>query len=260
MKKRLLTFLFAIVVAQVWAEENQDSEQSAPKSAIELQRSNAKAMSLPHYGSLLIDWGFPMLRNCPQEMNSASLGARFLDVYFYYNIPLGRSHCYISLGTGWGADEYRFTKRDDNRYTLVRVEEGKRTEFEDFSTVVPRSDQKSRRAKLNLSYWDFLLEIRFSADCEYPKEGFFVAVGGKLGALLNSSTTLWYKEDNENKCCTFYDSFNLNQIRYGAQARLGYSRLSLLYTYIFSTLFAKDQGPHNSATKPHNIGLSIDIF
>ncbi|MEL6606999.1 MAG: outer membrane beta-barrel protein, partial [Bacteroidota bacterium] len=183
-----------------------------------------------------------------------------LNLSAYYNIRLGKSHFTISPGIGIGFEGYQFKKQNKRYNTLVRCEDDSRhTEFEDVDTLLPYR-KKILQSSLDVKYSDFLLEFRFNANSKYPKESFFVALGGKLGMLWGASTTIRYQEDGETKERVIYESFNLNKLRYGLHARVGWERLSVFYTHIFSNLFSKGKGPDKTTTEPGTIGLSIDLF
>ena len=268
MKKLIFTPLLVITAVHTWAQEAQNNAQGTPeptppkKQEQKAQPSNLqpRSVELPNYGSLVIDWGFDVLRDCPQEMVLNFWGSRFSNVYFYYNIRLGQSHFAISPGIGMGFEGYQFKKQNEQYTALVRNEDSRHTECKDARKLFPKSEE-ILQSNLDLSYFDFfMLEVRFSANCKYPKESFFVALGGKLGMLWGAATTIKYKEDDQIKQRIDVECFNLNRMRYGAHARLGWGRFSLFYTQTLSTLFNEDQGPGKTTTKPYSVGLSVDLF
>jgi hypothetical protein len=119
---------------------------------------------------------------------------------------------------------------------------------------------KILQSEFNVRYLDIILEARFNANRKYPKEGFFVAIGGKLGMQWGASTTVEYQEDNETKKRTMTDSFNINSARYGLHAKLGWGRFSAFYAHTFSSLFKENKGPGRTQTCPYSMGISIDLF
>ncbi|MEM9416999.1 MAG: hypothetical protein AAF963_01450 [Bacteroidota bacterium] len=273
MKKLVFTLLLITTLVPTWAQEAQNDLQAPAKSAplqaeqtekhkVPLRSLNATPLQLPNYGSLVIDWGFSFLQDCPQAIDWYSLGSRFSNVAGYYNIRLGKSHFILSVGAGLEFDRYHFKQQEKTSYhTLVRKDEKDRhTAFQDARKLLPKS-QEILQSTLDASYLDILIvELRFNANKKYPKEGFFAAIGGRLGKLLNPSTTIKYKEDDETKQRTLWESFNLESIRYGAHCRIGWGRISIFYNYIVSPLFQKDKGPGKTTTMPHKVGLSVDLF
>jgi len=263
MKKLIFTLLLSTTSAYVvWAQEALDSEQSPQETVPPTQEgqkhtdkdhlNNLKAISVkpPNYGSLVIDWGFDFLRDCPSEIDSKSWRARFANIGLYYNIPVGHSHFTISPGMGLSFEGYKL-KGD---YTLERDATG---------TVFKQNSNPSEvvLSALDIRYVDFfMLEVRFNANSKWPKESFFVALGGRWGILWKACTTVRYKEHDETKERNSWETFNLNNTHYGLHARLGWGRFGLSYMHTLSSLFKEGKGPSKDTTKPWSLGLSIDLF
>ncbi len=265
MKNLVLALIFIITSVNTWAQDTPNQAATPQKPLKHGQQAHPhqpkpETNQLPNYSSLVIDWGFDWLRDRPQEMDLKLLGSRFSNIYLYYNIRLGQSHFAISPGIGVGFGRYQFKeKKAKHYYTLVRNQTSRHTAFEYANNIFPTSTA-ILQSRLNLRYLDFMLEGKFSANLKYPKESFFVALGFKLGMLWHASTAVKYKEDDQTKQQIAVEFFNLNKIRYGLQARLGWGHFSLFYAQILSHLFNKDSGPGNTTTKPYSIGLSIDFF
>ena len=272
MKKLAFAFLSMLICKNAHSQEPHSEVQDTSASIVTPQtpqvhtqkatasKPKVKALKFPNYGSLLIDWGVNRLRNSPQEMKPSFFGSRFSNISFYYNIPLGRSHFTISTGVGIGFEGYDFKKHNEKYYTLVRGDgDDRHTKFEKAAALLPKQ-KKILQSRLNAKYFDLGLALRFNANSKYPKESFWVAVGGKLGMLWKASTTIKYKEDGQTKKRTLSESYNLNQMRYGVQASLGWGRFGLCYTQFFSTFFDEGKGPGETTTKPYSIGLSVDLF
>lgn len=253
----------------VWAHKNQDNKpstlESAPlteeaKQAVPTNRLDILPIEWPDYGSLLIDWGFNFLRDCPKEMKDKAFNARSLNLSAYYNIRLGKSHFVISPGIGVGFEGYQFQEAKGEYWTAVRKEsDRKHTAFKQVKDLLPKSE-KVIKSELGVRYWDALLEVRFNSDKKYPKEGFFAAIGFNIGVPQVASTTIKHQEEGEPEKNVHYASYNLNKMRYGAQARLGWGRFSIFYARTFSNLFNEEKGPNETTTKPAKFGLSIDLF
>jgi hypothetical protein len=261
MKKLIFTLLLSITSVCVWAQEAQEHAQCTQETVPPTQEvqkwvhkghpQKLKATSImpPNYGSMVIDWGFNFLKNCPSEISEKSWGARIATIGLYYNIRLGHSHFTISPGIGLSFEGYRLQKG----YTLKRNATG--TVFKDNN---PSSIVLSA---LDVRYLDFcMLEVRFNANSKWPKESFFVALGGKVGWLWKACATVQCKEHNETKECNSWETFNLNGLRYGMHARIGWGRFGLCYTHMLSSLFEEGKGPKKTTANPHSLGLSIDLF
>ena len=55
------------------------------------------------------------------------------------------------------------------------------------------------------------------------------------------------------------DDFNLNMLRYGATARIGYENFNIYGTYYFTPLFKTDMGPGGIDLFPFEIGIAFTI-
>lgn len=262
MKKLIFTLLLSTSSLYVEAQRAQDNDTStqaiAPptKESVEYKyedyasQPQSAAEKPSNYGSLVIDWGFDFLRNNPSEMDLKFWQSRFMNICLCYNIRLGYSHFTMSPGIGLGFERYQFAAQKP----LGRNAGNRTTEFQD-------DNRKISSSGLDARYIDFLmLEARFSNNIQDPKESFFIAIGGKLGALWKASYTIKYTEDDETKTQTTSERFNLNKMRYGFHARAGWGRFGLCYTYMFSSLFNKNQGPGKTTSKTHSLGIAIDLF
>lgn len=267
MKKLIFTLLLSVTSGYVWAQEGQNYQQhvqdittSVPKDKDNKPQNHfdqlkAAPAQLSNYGSLVIDWGINFLQDHPYAMNVNYWGSRAASGSIYYNIRLGRSHFTISPGIGITFNRYQF---DDKGNTLVRDKESRNTILKKTEEQFPKSE--IAQSTWNMRYVNFMLQARFNANSKRPKEGLFVAIGGRMCLLWRASTTVKYKEDNETKTQNNKECFNLNKTRWGAHAMLGWGRFGLCYTRMFSNLFKRDKGPDNNATKTHSITLSVDLF
>ena len=262
MRKLIFTLVLSTTSAYVWAQGSQDNEQQNTQKTVPLTQESQEyarkdhlkklkttPVKPPNYGSVIIDWGFDFLRGSPSGIDSGSWGARFANIGLHYNIRLGHSHFTISPGMGLSFEGYRLKKG----YTL---------ESNATDTVFKKSSDPSKilLSALDARYLDLFLEARFNANSKWPKESFFVALGGKLGMLWKACATVRCKEHNETKECNNWETFHLNEFRYGLYARIGWGRFGLCYTHVFSSLFKEDKGPNQTTTQPCSLSLSIDLF
>jgi hypothetical protein len=209
-----------------------------------------------NYFSIGLDLGLDFLWNAPNKMEPYFLNPKLPTMSIYYNIPITNSHFMFSPGILWGNHSYSFK----NNYTLTRQgEHGNRhtTIIEAKSLLDPQVQVKS--SSLDISYIDLVAELRFNTNRLEPQDGFFIAVGGNLGVLLNAATTLQYQEDNQLKARITKESFNLNSIRYGTLVRVGWGRFGAFYAQTLSNLFNK-QGFYKHTMKPFSVGLTINLL
>jgi Outer membrane protein beta-barrel domain len=262
MKKLLLTYLLFSASAYAWAQKGEGDEKNTQEKAPlaqesqqyvykdHLEKPRITSVKFPNYGSLVIDSRLNFLRDCPPEMNSKDWRARIAGISVYYNIHLGRSHFTISPGIGLSFEGYTLQKDR----TLLRYPT---------STVFKNEGDSSGNvlSALEIRYLDFcLLEVRFNANSKWPKENFFIALGGKVGVLWKAYTTVRYERHDEIKKCNNWETFNLNKVRYGICAKLGWGRFGLCYMHTLSSLFEEGRGPGATDTKPCSLGISIDLL
>jgi hypothetical protein len=112
--------------------------------------------------------------------------------------------------------------------------------------------KKSKLATVYLTL-PLLLEIQLPVDNHH-----FNVAAGFIGALkLGSHTKMVMEGAHDIKS---YDDFNLNLMRCGATARIGYRNLQLYGTYYLTPLFEKGMGPGGYDLFPFEIGISLSCF
>jgi len=268
MKKLVFTFLMALVSVFVRAQEVQENGQSAQEVAVPMtptpdyeirehtQQQKSRPTKLPNYGSLMIDLGANFFRIYPPQMALNYWGSRLASGSVYYNIPVGNSPLSINPGIGVSFHSYTFKNREN---ILARDKKSRSTVLEKGSTYFSQSS-KIVHSALHMRYVDFMLEAKFNANKHEPKTSFLVALGVKTCWLWKASTIVAYKEDDAIKKQKNSESFNLNKIRWGGYARLGWGRFGLCYTHMVSSLFQEDKGPDDNITQTGSITLSVDLF
>lgn len=197
-------------------------------------------------GSLTFDLGFNFLQNAPDNMNLRWFRSKDIGIYYLYPIPVGETRFSVHTGLGFGFAKFSFKEN----VTLSDT---------DSTQVVPLDDiyenASISKTQFSAHYVDIPVELRFYTKDKY--RGFMVAVGGKVGRLLNSYTKVNYEQGGEDKSDKLSRSYNLNPWRYGLQARLGFRGINLTGYYGLSELFQKNQGPQVNNFK---VGLSIALF
>ncbi len=91
----------------------------------------------------------------------------------------------------------------------------------------------SRYLRLPLAF-----QLRSNEDSKGNRAHF--VFGPEVGLLLNGKLKQVSKERGKEK---FEDDYNLEPVRYGAFARLGYNGFGVYAKYYFNDVFAKNQGP-----------------
>jgi hypothetical protein len=251
MKNLAFALLLFLSPGYLWAQE----EHPIPKyTDTEEMSSSFQEDLFMNYASIVIDLGPDLLLNAPQTMKLNLLKLKRPNGYFYYNIPIGESHFMVSPGFGFGHNSYTF--KDD--YTVTRDKISRHTKIEKAQSLLG-DGLKVTSSSLGISYVDLVTEFRFNTNRVEPQDGFFLAIGFNLGIRIGASTTLQYKEDDQTKTRITEESFNLNRLRYGIIARVGWSRFGAFYSYTFSNLF-NSQGPSKNNIHPFSFGLSLNLL
>ncbi|MCH8318848.1 MAG: PorT family protein [Bacteroidetes bacterium] len=170
--------------------------------------------------------------------------SRGFNFYIMRNFELGKSFEF-SIGLGFGNSNIFFDK------SIISYDDSSNTVFIDTITF--------KSYKLSTTYIDLPLELRFKTKPNASQKSFKIAIGGKIGYLINSHTK-FKGEDylNINGGSELRHKIlnikNIAKVRYGATARIGYGNVYLFAYYSLSTVFEKDKGP--KAT-PFSAGLTF---
>ncbi len=199
-------------------------------------------------GTLTLDFGFNFLQNAPDNMDLRFWKSKGVGIYYLYDMPIGESKFSFHPGFGVGFESYAFSQNVTLAYPAGADTVGiVSLDGEVYETV--------DKSKLITHYVDVPLEFRF-----YTKEnqrGFMVAVGAKVGYLFSAYTKIKYENEGSTITDKSRQDFNLNRLRYGASARLGFRGFNLHGQYMLSDLFKSDGGPEVNNFK---VGLSIALF
>lgn len=225
-------------------------------SVAQEEGSNAKATQiaskeLPNIpGTFLLEFGFNIPLNNPDTFDVGFWGTRTFNVYYQYDLRIGKSKFSIHPGIGFAFERYKLT----NSYTLEATDEG--------TELVPAYEiyQGVKKSMIVTNYIDVPIEIRFSTNPNDPGRSFHASLGGRVGYLYDSFTKIKYREDGETKKIKDKQNFNLSDFRYGAFVKMGAGSLSLFCYYNFSPLFKDDRGPEQTDMNTLTVGLSLSSF
>lgn len=245
MRKLAAFFIGFLLSFGVFAMENDDDNDKKKK------KNNARP-DLP--GILLIDFGFNFLTDNPEGMDVGFWGSKIVNFYYYWDIPIGKSHFSFGPGIGLGLEKYSF---EDNN-TLALDNSGN-TEIIEVSSILD-DDVEIKKSKIAANYIDVPIEFRFHANKENHDLGFRAAVGGKVGFLFAGHTKIKYEGDGDNKKLKQKEDFNLQRLRYGVTARIGFPGINLFGFYSLSELFESGKGPDETTASSFNLGISISGF
>ena len=160
--------------------------------------------------------------------------------FLRYSIGLQKDKRNIGLVTGLGLtfNDYRFS----NPYTIEN----------DNGMVKPVLLEKATlsKTKLSTSYLTVPLMLEFQIPVNGREKKLYIS-GGVIGGLKVGSHTK-IKQDGDKKKSR--DDFNINPVRYGGTARVGYKGINLFGTWYLSKFFKDNRGPDLT---PFTIGIGL---
>jgi hypothetical protein len=144
------------------------------------------------------------------------------------------------LGLNW--NNYRF----DGNNNIAMGPEGVIQELDPGANL-----EKSKLATLFLTI-PVLLEAQIPVDHNHLS-----IAAGPIGAIkLGSHTKMVFEDGHTVKS---YRDFNLNMLRYGVTARVGYGNFQVYGTYYMTPLFQKGKGPGGIDLYPFEIGVALSF-
>ena len=203
-------------------------------------------------GTLLIDLGFNFLTNAPESMDTKFFGSKTFNLYYQYDIPFGESKFSFHPGIGVGIDKLGF--KDSAFIDINQDADGNSITVMD---VLPFDIKKSQLA---ITYLDIPVEFRFHTNPYDKSRSFKFGIGGRVGLRLSSHNKLKYTLSGIDFKSKNHINYNLNNLRYGATARIGIGWFNLFYYHNFSELFKSGRAPEDKAISSYTIGLTIAGF
>lgn len=198
---------------------------------------------------LLIQVGYAGWAEAPDSLNIKGFSKSF-NVYLMLDFPFKTDPRFsVAFGPGIGTDNIRFEK------TRIGVADQTSTlRFQDLSDT-----NHFKKYRLVTAFLEAPIELRYSSNPLNNKKSFKVALGVKVGTLLDvhtkgkewetrtGSTLNNYTEKIKSK--TFF-----NKNRLAATMRVGRGNFSLYGTYQLGPLIKEGLGPQ---VKPFSIGLTL---
>jgi hypothetical protein len=190
-------------------------------------------------GTLLFEFGYGMLQNgSPEGVDIATFRSRTANIYYMYDFRLfGSKYISFNPGFGMGFDNYMFEnslspeRLGDSALVFLNVRQA-------LEAVEGTTDINLQKTKLAATYFDIPMEFRFRT--KPSKKSFRLAVGGKVGFLLDSKTKVKYELSGDNYKRKTKTNFGVERFRYGVHARIGFGSLNFFCYYALSELFEKD--------------------
>ncbi len=234
-----ITFFSNYAIAQVATQNKAEKVATAPPKKKVLTTSRDR---------FSINMNIDNFHNKPDSIK-VKWYSRGFEMYLMYDRQLGKSRFSVAPGVGIGINNY-YTN------SIVVKDSTNKTILSEIPTGL-----SYKRNKMNIVYADVPIELRYRSKPDLNGNSIKVAVGVRLGYLLNSHVkyrgTDYTALDRGTITEKLITIQNLSTLRYGLTARVGYSVVSLQFYYGLNPLFQLNRGP---AMYPFSVGISFNGF
>lgn len=200
------------------------------------------AYSKPSRDYFMFQLGYDGWTGAPDSVNMGGL-SRSLNMYLCYDFPIKTSHFSFAAGVGVASSNLFF--------------DGQQVVIDDTISQIQFLDDNDafKRFKYSLNYVEAPLELRYFSNKLNRNKGFKMAIGMKVGALLNAHTKSVRDYNNKpirEKVSTrrFVETY-----RVGGTLRAGYGNFSIYGQYGLNGLFRSGNGPAD--VFPFSIGICV---
>lgn len=197
----------------------------------------------------MIQLGYDSWAGKPDTIKTKGL-SRSLNVYFMLDFPFKTDPRFsIGLGAGISGSSIFF----DN--TLIGIAgAGTKLNFRNVSDT-----NHYKKYKLSTAYAEVPVELRFAANPEANSKSLKLAIGAKIGTMLNAHTkgkNLLGKTGATLNAFTVKESSKrfFNSTRLAATGRVGYGVFSIFGSYQINNFLKEGAGPE---LHPYSIGISL---
>ncbi|MEO7524021.1 MAG: outer membrane beta-barrel protein [Ferruginibacter sp.] len=176
--------------------------------------------------------------------------SRGFNSYLMLDLPF-KTDQRFSVGLGVGVSTSSIGFKNTN------VDLSSRTPYLPF--IAADSIEHYKKFKIATSYLEVPLELRFTANPETPAKTFKIAIGAKVGTLVNAHSKGKTLLDGLGKeRGSFISKINsksyFNSTKFAGTVRVGYGYFSLFAAYNFTTIFKETVAPN---TRLLQLGLTI---
>ncbi|MCU7550661.1 PorT family protein [Chitinophagaceae bacterium LB-8] len=236
---RRIVFTGFILIAALHVFAQKDSTVH-PKPAVTLPRSN---------DHLILQFGYTAWNGTPDTINTSGFHRAF-NAYFMFDFPFkSNPHFSAAIGAGVSTENVYFDK------TIVDIKSTSSSlQFRDASDT-----NHFKKFKIATTFLEAPVELRYNANPENNNKSFKIAVGAKIGTLLNAHTK--GKELQNKGGGTVNDYITkentkrfFNQNRISLTGRIGYGNLSIFGSYAVTPLFKEGLAP---TIRPFTFGIML---
>lgn len=246
MKKTLLTGFAILYILISFAQDvPAETEKKKDRSKISLaNRSN------DHF---LLQFGYAGWAGKPDSINTKGLSRSF-NFYVMMDFPFKTDPRFsVALGPGVGTDHIFFDKTN-----ITIADQSKPLRFQNLTDT-----NHFEKYKLVSAFLELPVELRFSSNPEKSGKSFKLAIGAKVGSLVDIHVKGKRWVDKSGNLVTGFgerfvqkqkDKHFFNGYRLVSTARIGYGYFSLFGTYELGPFIKEGLGP---TIHPFSIGITL---
>ena len=237
MRRIVITGFILLATFNVFAQ-NDTTKQKKP--SVTLPRSN---------DHLVLQLGYVGWNGKPDTINTGGLNRAF-NVHFMLDFPFKTNPNFsAAAGLGVSTENVYFDK------TIVDIKATTSTlSFRDASDT-----SHFKKYKIATTFLEIPVELRYSANPDNNKKSFKMAIGAKVGTLVNAHTK---GKELQNKSGGTINNYIVkentkrffNSTRLSLTGRIGYGNLSFFGSYAVTPLFKEGLAP---TVRPLTVGLML---
>jgi hypothetical protein len=250
MNKNTITLFLILLAGVSFGQNTADQKKKAP--------------NLP--GVFLIDLGVNQGIGSPSTFNQAFWGSRTVNIYYQYQIRIGRSKFSFNPGFGLSLERWKFKDGATliDTVELVSYPNGAPApiQVEQYNLLSPTRiyPKLADKSMLVANYFEIPIDFRFDTKPEDIGRSLNIALGGRVGVLYDAFTKVKYNDLGEVVKVKNKLNHGLSTFRYGIYTRLGVGNFSIFGFYNLSDMFEKNKGPLGTTMKSFTVGISVNGF
>lgn len=239
MRKIVIAVIAICLVSTAFAQK----DSTARKITISSRKET------PSNDHFMIQLGYLNWVGKSDSINTKGLPRTF-NWYIMLNFPFKTDpHWSVAIGPGIATDNMYF-----NKMTVGIADNTTRISFNDVSDTT-----HFKKYKLATAFLEAPVELRYRFNPNNDKKSVKIALGAKIGTLLNAHIKGVTEQNSNNqtlKDYTLKESSKkfFNHQRLSLTGRIGYGPLSLFASYSVTPLFKEGFGP---TVRPMSIGLTL---
>jgi hypothetical protein len=239
MRKIVIAVLAVCLASTAFAQKDSTIRKMMPGSTKE-------APSNDHF---FIQLGYLIWNNKPDSIHTKGM-PRTLNMYVMLNFPFKTNpHWSVAIGPGIASDNMYFDKM-----TVGIARNTPEVQFKNVADTI-----HFKKYKLSTNYFEAPVELRYRFDPHNDRNSVKIAVGAKVGLLINGHVKGVTLENASNQTINDYTAKEstkhyFSKQRLSVSGRVGLGAFTVFANYAITPLFQEGLGPR---IHPMSIGLNI---